>query len=310
MHGTQKVVFLGIAGGIVMVVALVALSGFSAALAWMSSGSGVGDPCWSSTPAAGGENGSTATPTSAEASPTATGNGNGSQCVAPSDSGAAVVQWARAMADALYVNPACKGQISYPNCYDTWYKAPGSNYPPSAPFFPQAVILYGDTVCPGCAAWANGTYQCVSFVRGAYSQVYPMNVTGNAFDLWALYSQLSGWIEVPSGSAPPGQRGLPVPGDVMVFKDPSIGHVAIVMAVQLPQGSQDGAITFSNANSVSPYTTMPLLPDLSVDTSSWPGYTVWGYIRPRSGTGSVSTHPQQGALAFALIPSPLDRKEA
>ena len=88
--------------------------------------------------------------------------------------GQAVVAWAQAMAAALYVNPACHGQISYPNCYYTWYKAPGSTYPPGAPDFPQAVIQYGEQVCPGCSAWANGTYQCVSFVRGAYSQVYPM----------------------------------------------------------------------------------------------------------------------------------------
>src|SRR6266699_7087499 len=307
MHATKTAWFIGIAGSAVMVVALVVLSGFSAALAWMSSGSGMGDPCWSSTPAAGGGTGSMVSPTSPVASPTTVSNGP--QCVAPSGYGAAVVQWATAMADALYVNPACHGHISYPDCYDTWYKAPGSNYPPGAPFFPEAVILYGDQVCPGCSAWANGTYQCVSFVRGAYSQVYPMPVTGNAFDLWALYSQLPGWMEVPSGSAPASQRGMPLPGDVMVFKDPSIGHVAIVMAVQLPHESHNGAITFSNANSVSPYTTMPLLPDLSVDTSSWPGYTVWGYIRPRTGMGSVSTHPQQGEPAFSLIPSLMGRKE-
>lgn len=91
---------------------------------------------------------------------------------------------------------------------------------------------------------------------------------------------------------------MPLPGDVMVFKDSGVGHVSIVMAVQLPHGSQDGAITFSNANSVSPYTTMPLLPDLSVDTSSWPGYTVWGYIRPRIGTSSLSIHPLRGHSAL------------
>jgi hypothetical protein len=53
-----------------------------------------------------------------------------------------------------------------------------------------------------------------------------------------------------------------------------------VMSVELPTATTIGAITFSNSNSVSPYTTMPLLPDLTVDTSSWPGYSVWGYIRP------------------------------
>src|SRR5207245_2292045 len=161
--------------------------------------------------------------------------------------GAQVVAWARAMADALYVNPACGGRISSPVCYDTWYKAPGSDYPPGAPIFPQAVIQYGQQVCPGCSAWANGTYQCVSFVRGAYSQVSPMTLSANAFDLWAHYARQPGWMEIPAAAAPAGQRGIPLPGDVMVFKDASIGHVAIVMSVALPTATTKGAITFSNA---------------------------------------------------------------
>ena len=145
------------------------------------------------------------------------------------------------------------------------------------------MIQYGAQVCPGCSAWANGSYQCVSFVRGAYSQVYPMRLTANAFDLWAVYAGQPGWMEIPSASAPAGQRGIPMPGDVMVFKDASIGHAAIVMSVELPTSTTIGAITFSNSNSVSPYTTMPLLPDLTVDTAMWPGYSVWGYIRPSTG---------------------------
>ena len=79
------------------------------------------------------------------------------------------------MADALYVNPNCGGKISYPDCYYTWYDSR----------FPQAVIGYGEQVCPGCAAWANGTYQCVSFVRGAYSQYslcQPHDVEGKCED--------------------------------------------------------------------------------------------------------------------------------
>lgn len=191
-------------------------------------------------------------------------------CVPPNQIAAEVVALARQMADALYVNPGCHGIISYPDCYYTWYD---SN-------FPQSVIAYGNTVCPGCSAWANGTYQCVSFVRGAYGPIYPMVWTANAFDLYALYAGKPGWQEIPSAAAPPDQRGIPLPGDVMVFKDSSIGHVAIVMNVVPSHNGTDGSITFANANSVSPYTTMPLLPDLTVDTSSWPGYTVWGYIRP------------------------------
>ncbi len=74
-----------------------------------------------------------------------------------------------------------------------------------------------------------------------------------------------------------------MPGDVMIFKDASIGHAAIVMSVELPTSSTIGAITFSNSHSVSPYTTMPLLPDLTVDTAIGSGYSVWGYIRPSPG---------------------------
>jgi hypothetical protein len=206
------------------------------------------------------------TPTAPVAgSPTETGG-----CLPPPNQiAAAVVALARQMADALYVNPACGG-IAYPNCYYTWYNNS----------FPQSVIAYGEQVCPGCATWANGNYQCVSFVRGAYGPIYPMRWTANAFDLWAVYQDKPGWQEIPAAAAPAGQRGLPEPGDVMVFADAAIGHVAIVMSVVPPQGNQAGLVTFANANSVSPYTTMPLLPDLTVDTSSWPGYLVWGYIRP------------------------------
>jgi hypothetical protein len=261
-----------------LLIAFLLFSTVSAALAWMG-GSGRGEPCLSPPPATGKTSTISSPSSGASATP-----GSGSMCVPPGGYGAAVVQWAKAMADALYVNPACGGHISFPACYYTWYKVPGSNYPSSAATFPEAVIHYGEQVCPGCSAWANGTYQCVSFVRGAYSQVYPLALTANAFDLWALYSTRPGWTEVPSASAPPGSRGLPQPGDIMVFKDASVGHVAIVMSVRLPGASTNGSITFSNANSVSPYTTMPLLPDLTVDTSSWHGYTVWGYIRPHTNT--------------------------
>lgn len=280
-HSNKMLVMILVGVSIVALLAFVALSGLSAALAWMG-GNGSG-PCQPATPEVNART-PVATPTPGS-------------CVPPSGYGAQVVAWAKAMADALYVNPACGGHISYPNCYYTWYKAPGTSYPPGAPTFPEAVIHYGEQVCPGCYAWANGTYQCVSFVRGAYSQVYPMTLTANAFALWALYAGQLGWMEVPSASAPPSKRGVPLPGDVMVFKDSGVGHVAIVMSVQLPSGPTDGSITFSNANSVSPYTTMPLLPDLTVDTSSWPGYTAWGYIRPKaSPTALHLLGPSPGSL--------------
>ena len=277
-------------GGVVVVMlfGMVTLTGLSASLAWLQGGGEGNGPsiCQSPTATPG-----TDSPTPSSPGATPSPSGTTSACVPASKIGAQVVALARSMAEALYVNPACGGRISYPDCYDTWYKAPGSTYPPGVPTFPQAVIQYGQQVCAGCAAWANGSYQCVSFVRGAYSQVYPMRLTANAFDLWATYAGQPGWQEIPAAAAPIGQRSTPMPGDVMIFKDASIGHAAIVMSVVRPSATMVGAVTFSNSNSVSPYTTMPLLPDLTVDTSVWPGYSVWGYIRPAAGMASALATP-------------------
>lgn len=285
---SSRILLTAVVGGMVVVLLLgfVTLTGLSASLAWSQSGGYEGGPgiCLAAT-ATATTGSSTPSSSAATLSPTGTASG----CVPASQIGAQVVALAKAMADALYVNPACGGHISYPDCYYTWYKAPESLYPPGLPTFPQAVVNYGEQVCPGCSAWANGNYQCVSFVRGAYSQVYPMTLTANAFDLWSVYAGQPGWQEVPSAAAPPGQRGLPLPGDVMIFQDTSVGHAAIVMSVLLPTSTLDGAITFSNSNSVSPYTTMPLLPDLTVDTSIWPGYSVWGYLRPAAASLAPGT---------------------
>jgi cell wall-associated NlpC family hydrolase len=275
-------------GGVVIVTLLAGLllSGVAATFAWMAGGGYGSGPVLC-------KNVTLGTGSTKPAAPSTLG-GNTSPCVKAGQIGARVVAWAHAMASALYVNPACGGRISYPDCYYTWYKASDSSFPPIMPTFPQAVIQYGEQVCPGCAAWANGSYQCVSFVRGAYSQVYPMRLTANAFDLWAVYAGQPGWMEIPSASATALERGIPMPGDVMIFKDASIGHAAIVMSVELPTSTTIGAITFSNSNSVSPYTTMPLLPDLTVDTAMWPGYSVWGYIRPSARAASAQIVPHFG----------------
>ncbi|HET8846600.1 MAG TPA: CHAP domain-containing protein [Ktedonobacteraceae bacterium] len=199
-------------------------------------------------------------------------------CSSASPYGAAVVGWAMQMADALYVNPAC-GNHRGGACNDTWYTSA----------FPQPVLAYGQQWCQthgGCVDWANGTYQCVSFVRGAYSQVYPMELTNDAFGLWATYQHAPGWQDIPSlATDDPAQRFLPEPGDVMVFRDTGVGHVAIVMQVQAPTEKKNGWIAFANANSSSAYDHMPLRPDFTVDTSEWAAsganYQVWGYLRPK-----------------------------
>lgn len=218
----------------------------------------------------------------ARASATATNTDD--PCYSSSRYGAAVVSWAKAMADALYVDPACGAKRGGPDCNDTHYTSA----------FPQAVVAYGQTWCKAhhdCADWANGSYQCVSFVLGAYSQVYPMRLTNDAFLLWATYANQPGWQEIPSGAtANLAQRFLPEPGDIMIFRDHFVGHVAIVMQMQPPMGGHNGWVEFANANSSSAYDRMPLLPSLLVDTSSWNStdphhsntYIVWGYLRPKA----------------------------
>jgi hypothetical protein len=208
----------------------------------------------------------------------------GNPCFTSSRFGAQVVAWAERMANALTVNPACGARRTPPDCDRyTYYTAA----------FPEAVVQYGQQWCQthgNCAVWANGNYQCVSFVRGAYSQVYPMNLSNDAFALWATYQNQPGWQEISAAAAGDvRERGLPEPGDVMIFKDHEVGHVAIVISVTAPHDGKNGVVTFANANSTSPYDHMPLLPSLLVDTSAWnhaDTYIVWGYLRPKASASS------------------------
>ena len=220
-----------------------------------------------------------------------TSRATSSGCVPPTGSAAAVVQLALQMASHLYMNPACHGVASYPNCYDTWYDAG----------FPQAVLAYGQRFWPGSIDWHNGTFQCVSYVLGAYSQVNPLPASGNAIDFWGLYQNRAGWLEIPV------QRRLPNPGDIIVWQHAPDGHVAIVTAVVPPTAKADGMVTFGQADAPTALDVMPIHPDLSVST--WPGYTVLGYIRPLAVLSAVSaskafaTLAAQDALAAGISPT-------
>ena len=178
-------------------------------------------------------------------------------CINPN--GNAIVDVALEMAAHLHGDP------------DIWYDAG----------FPQAVIAYWQLTCPSCAQWRNGNLQCVMFALAAYgvAGIRPP-AAGNAIAFWSLYAGRPGWIEIPSGWAPPGQRGLPEPGDWIVWfssLDPTVGHIAVVVQVQPPSGGQSGSVTFAEANGPGPLVTEVLLPDLTVAT--WSSYTVVGYIR-------------------------------
>lgn len=256
---------VGLLAGAMLVLVLVGLLIGATTLFLSQSNSTQALPC---APSSMAVNGSPATAVTPTAPPVGA-------CYPGSPYGAQVVAWAQRMANALYVNPACGAQRGGPDCNDTWYTSA----------FPQEVVQYGQDWCRSrgdCVDWANGSYQCVSFVRGAYSQVYPMTVSENAFALWDLYRHRAGWQGIPAAATQDARlRGLPEPGDVMVFKDAGVGHVAIVISVQPPTGGHTGWITFANANSSSAYDRMPLLPTLLVDTRAWgSGYIVWGYLRP------------------------------
>lgn len=206
-------------------------------------GNGCPMPTMSVSPTAGG-------------SPSATGTST--DCINPD--GNAIVGVALAMAAHLYGNP------------DVWYDSG----------FPPAVIAYWQQTCPGCNAWQNGNLQCVMFALAVYgvAGIHPP-AAGNAIRFWALYAHRPGWVEIPSAVTPPEQRGLPQPGDWMVWfnvRDPGVGHIAVVIQVHAPFAGQAGSVTFAEANGPGPIVTQTLLPDLTVLT--WRnGYSVVGYIR-------------------------------
>jgi hypothetical protein len=182
---------------------------------------------------------------------------SGDACFNPS--GDTVVAVALQMAAHLHGNP------------DVWYDAS----------FPPAVIAYWQRACPRCSAWRNGNLQCVMLVLGTYGVAGdPPPAAGNAIAFWSLYRERAGWVEIPSGWGAPAARGLPAPGDMMVWYnagDPSVGHIAIVASVEPPVGGQSGSLTFIEANGPGPIVTHRILPDLTVPT--WRGYTVVGFIR-------------------------------
>lgn len=184
----------------------------------------------------------------------------------PPGSGKGAVYWALLMAAHLHGNPPCLA------CSPDVYYDSG---------FPQSIIQYGEKTCPGCSAWQNYQFQCVVFVLAAYAFVHPFPMAGNANVWWGEYAHEPGYAEIPAAGAPLGERGLPVPGDVMAWDGGLDGHVTIVIQVVPPVGGQNGSVTFANANGQMPIQTLPLRPDLTVDTNNgyWNGFTVMGYIR-------------------------------
>ncbi|MBA2393996.1 MAG: transglycosylase SLT domain-containing protein [Ktedonobacteraceae bacterium] len=148
--------------------------------------------------------------------------------------------------------------------------------------FPATILNWGQSHCPGCLAWVNNHFQCVSFVLGAYGLFHPLDLSGNGSDFYGLYATSTamslGYREVL-----PARGELPIsPGDVMAWNGGAHGHVSIVLGWIPPANGKPGMITFAQANGEKPIQTLPIFPDGQVATNDgyWNGFTVTAYIHP------------------------------
>ncbi|MBA2392821.1 MAG: transglycosylase SLT domain-containing protein [Ktedonobacteraceae bacterium] len=148
--------------------------------------------------------------------------------------------------------------------------------------FPATILAWGLSHCPGCLAWMNNHFQCVSFVLGAYGLFHPLDLSGNGSDFYGLYSTSSaaslGYREML-----PARGELPIsPGDVMAWNGGAHGHVSIVLGWIPPMNGKAGVITFAQANGEKPVQTLPILPNGQIATNDgyWNGFTVMAYIHP------------------------------
>jgi hypothetical protein len=183
----------------------------------------------------------------------------------------AVTLAAKAMAAHLNLNclkydpnPDCLGDASFDNG------------------FPGSILNWGLSHCPGCLAWMNNHFQCVSFVLGAYGLFHPLDLSGNGSDFFGLYSS-SYAASLGYRELLPARGQLPVtPGDIMAWNGGAHGHVSIVLGWIPPSGGQNGWLTFAQANGEMPIQTLPILPDGTISTNDgyWNGFTVMAYIHP------------------------------
>jgi hypothetical protein len=163
----------------------------------------------------------------------------------------------------------------------------------------------GGQLCPEAQ---SGNLQCVLFVSAAFALGGdPLPALGNAVDFWTLYQGRAGWSQIGATASPQAARGLPRPGDLMVWAggehlengaSVAYGHIAIVVRVVPPAQGHDGTITVAQANAPGNlltesdlpgnFYTLPLHADLSVPgwsaftTTSgvaYGSYTVLGYLR-------------------------------
>jgi len=168
----------------------------------------------------------------------------------------------------------------------------------------QSAKAYWQKQCKGVCPIP---FQCAMYVETVYGAAgHPLPQTYDAVGYWQGYQNRKDWEEFKVGTKPPAVGDMVVWDGGQITKNypNGIGHIAIVVAVQLPTATQNGSVTVAQANSlttdvgnfttpsslVSAITTpgihlyqMPIMPDYSVKTwgplpSELP-YHVLGYIR-------------------------------
>jgi hypothetical protein len=73
----------------------------------------------------------------------------------------------------------------------------------------------GGQLCPEAQ---SGNLQCVLFVSASFALAGdPLPALGNAVDFWTLYQGRAGWSQIGATASPQAARGLPRPGDLMVW---------------------------------------------------------------------------------------------
>jgi len=190
---------------------------------------------------------------------------------------------------------------------------PGSAY---APGIANAPSVYGNLYGGSCAnGYIAGTsafgyeHQCTEFAVHWAASVWNVNPnswrSGGGFvdaeQMWSQAKTIPGLVTIPNGA------GAPQAGDLIVFTDSSVGHVAVVAGVTgsslyfvgQNQGEAEQHITIANGNDVSPST-----------ASSWLGVrgSVLGWVRssnsggasPSSGTDRATAvvDPTNGVLIY------------
>jgi len=183
----------------------------------------------------------------------------------------AVTLAAKAM--AAHLNSSCLTQDRNPDCLGDASFDSG---------FPQAILQWGMSQCPGCRAWMSDHFQCVSFVLGAYGLFHPLDFSENGDGWYARYAAADA-VALGYRELLPAQGQLPMsPGDVMAWGGGAHGHVSIVLGWIPPANGKNGSLTFAQANGEKPIQTLPILPDGTVDTHDgyWNGFVVEAYIHP------------------------------